>query len=224
MHVMVTLERLPLDGVCIALNPPGHASGVDHMVGVTAQRAALRRPRCGGFRSPTSTAGAAPYWPRHGVIRTAHDGQDDRPNVSALRDLLNGFLLQPLRSGRDIAAMAGNHVILGWLQVTAHPSGDGPPTAPDAPEASEITDTSMILSWGRSSGNVSVAMYEVVALIEDPEVIAVAWLRGRMARARRSGAARGPALILRSRRRGADPPRRSPLRCGTTRRCQAHAG
>lgn len=114
---MVILERLPLEGACIALNPPGHGPGVYDMMGVEGASGAIASTSLWStlWRVPV---GAFHGWrravvaPHRGVVRATRDGQQDRPTVSAVRDLLNGFLIRPLRSGRHIGAMAGNHVVV----------------------------------------------------------------------------------------------------------------
>ena len=61
-----------------------------------------------------------------------------------------------------------------WLTVTVHPGDDEAPTRPGGVGASEVTDTSLLVSWEPSTDNVYVALYEVVALGAAPEVVAAA--------------------------------------------------
>jgi murein DD-endopeptidase MepM/ murein hydrolase activator NlpD len=53
------------------------------------------------------------YAPLDGEVVAAHDGEPDRRRLVPWRDVPAGLLFAPIRHGRKVTAMAGNHVILG---------------------------------------------------------------------------------------------------------------
>lgn len=76
--------------------------------------------------------------------------------------------LQPSRTyGFSVRAMdaAGNSSRgNGTLRVTLPPGDNQPPTAPGRPAATELTGTSVTLTWSASRDNVYVGRYEVVSI------------------------------------------------------------
>lgn len=114
---MLTLDRLPLLGACVAFRPPGHPVHVLDVVGVDPARlrlADVRLWRAWGSMRVAHFEG----WGRTVVAPAAcsvvavHDGEPDRRTVSIVRDAPRVLLLGPLRSRRDLRLMAGNHVLL----------------------------------------------------------------------------------------------------------------
>lgn len=112
----------------MALRPPGHAPHVLDVIGLDAStlRAAdvplwhglgsLAVERFAGWGRPVTA-------PADGTVVSSHDGQPDRPRVSFLTGVPRILAINPLRNGKDLGAMAGNHVVVevdGGFVLLAH--------------------------------------------------------------------------------------------------------
>lgn len=114
---MLTFDRLPVVGPCMAFRPPGHASHVLDVIGLDQQR--LRPadvPLWRGFGSLAVERfagwGQGVVAPTDATVISAHDGEPDRSTVSFARDAPRVLAINPLRDGKNLGAMAGNHVVL----------------------------------------------------------------------------------------------------------------
>lgn len=134
---MITLERLPMEGACRALRPPGHAAHVYDLLGTgdTSWTNAVRSV----WRLPVE---ATQGWRRRvvapsvGTVHSLHDGEPDRPTVNLVRDAIASLVVKPLRHGRNLAAMAGNHVVIevdGGYVLLAHLRNGSVPVEPGQP-------------------------------------------------------------------------------------------
>lgn len=115
--LMLTFDRLPITGPCVAYRPPGHAPHVLDVAGVVGDRPRLADVSLwrglGSIRVERFEGwGRSVVAPSSAIVVTAHDGEPDRPTVSLLRDVPRVLVVGPLRAGRNIAAAAGNHVVL----------------------------------------------------------------------------------------------------------------
>ncbi|WP_203994609.1 M23 family metallopeptidase [Sphaerisporangium rufum] len=98
------------------------------MAGVTADRARLAPVSLwrglGSIRADRFAGwGRGVVAPAAGTVVAVHDGEPDRPAMSLLRDVPRVLLIGPLRAGRNLAAAAGNHVVLelsGGFVLLAH--------------------------------------------------------------------------------------------------------
>lgn len=101
------------------LNPPGHGRyafdlvGVDEVTGRATPHGygrlalgLLRARHLYGWGRPV----VAPF---DGEVVAAGDGERDRDRLIPPRDLPAGFLVRPLLFRGNLAAMAGNHVVVG---------------------------------------------------------------------------------------------------------------
>jgi murein DD-endopeptidase MepM/ murein hydrolase activator NlpD len=114
---MLTFTNLPVAGPCMAFRPPGHPQHVVDVIGLDEQR--LRPADSSLWRGMWSLAverfagwGRSVIVPIDATVIAAHDGEPDRLTVSFLRDAPRVLIVKPLRAGKDLAAMAGNHVLL----------------------------------------------------------------------------------------------------------------
>ncbi|WP_051298405.1 M23 family metallopeptidase [Arthrobacter castelli] len=125
---MLTFERLPVVGPCMAIRPPGHARHVVDVIGLNARRL---RPADVSLWRGMGSLGAERFagWgqgviaPTDATVLSAHDGEPDRPTVSFVRDVPKVLVISPLRAGKILSAMAGNHVVLevaGGFVLLAH--------------------------------------------------------------------------------------------------------
>ncbi|WP_329105184.1 fibronectin type III domain-containing protein [Micromonospora sp. NBC_01699] len=57
------------------------------------------------------------------------------------------------------------------FKLTMPPGDNQPPTAPSALTATRITDTSVTVSWGGSSDNIGVALYEVLSITPSGDTV-----------------------------------------------------
>ncbi|MFJ2033963.1 M23 family metallopeptidase [Streptosporangium sp. NPDC087985] len=101
------------------LNPPGHSRWAFDLLPLEPGSAAVAE---GGWwryltcrlRSSDVSGWARPVRsPLDGEVLVGHDGEPDRDRLVPWRDVPAGLLLRPLLLGKQIPAMAGNHVVLG---------------------------------------------------------------------------------------------------------------
>lgn len=138
---LLTFERLPVAGPCMAFRPPGHAQHVLDVIGLDEQRlrpadvslwrgmGSLRAERFTGWHRGVVA-------PTDAMVVSVHDGEPDRPSISFARDAPKVLVINPLRAGKNLGAMAGNHVVLevtGGFVLLAHlRRGSVVPTEGDA--------------------------------------------------------------------------------------------
>lgn len=125
---MLSFERLPIAGFCLAFRPPGHAQYVLDVIGLDKRR--LRSADVSLWRGIGSIAVERfAGWerdiiaPTDALVLSVHDGEPDRPTVSFVRDVPTVLVISPLLTGKDLGAMAGNHVVLevaGGFVLLAH--------------------------------------------------------------------------------------------------------
>lgn len=115
-------------GDWLVLNPPGHDRWAFDLVGVGPGGRILRSP---AWRVAAGLGRADQAWgwgrpvtaPFDGEVVTAHDAREDRRRLVPLLDVPASFLVRPLRHRDDVAAMAGNHVLVvsgGRCALLAH--------------------------------------------------------------------------------------------------------
>lgn len=108
----------PLSGQWLVLNPPGHTRWAFDMLALAPDTGCLARD---GWRRTLAGRlhvqdvygwGQTVRAPIQGEVVAVHDAEPDRQRLSVVRDVPAAFLIRPLRSRGDLAAMAGNHAVI----------------------------------------------------------------------------------------------------------------
>ena len=120
--------RFPLEGTWLVLNPPGHPRHAYDINALGPERRLLRVPwwkvALGRARARDLYGWGRPISsPVGGEVVTAVDGIRDRDRLNPIVDVPASMLVRPARAKGNLAALAGNHVIVafeGVFAVLAH--------------------------------------------------------------------------------------------------------
>lgn len=118
----------PLEGTWLALNPPGHPRHAYDISALGPDRRLLRVPRwkavLGRARAQDLYGWGRPISsPVSGEVAIAVDGVPDRERLNPIVDVPASMLVRPARAKGDLAALAGNHLVIafeGVFAVLAH--------------------------------------------------------------------------------------------------------
>ena len=111
--------EFPVTGDSLVVRPPGHGRWAFDVLPVDPDSGAVATGGWWRYLAGRLHAADVAGWgrqvrsPVNGPVVASHDGVPDRQRLLPWRDVPAGLLICPLLRGRDLAAMAGNHVVVG---------------------------------------------------------------------------------------------------------------
>lgn len=111
--------EFPVIGDSLVVRPPGHGRWAFDVLPVGPGSGSVAAGGWWRYLAGRLRAADVAGWgrqvrsPLDGRVVASHDGVPDRQRLLPWRDVPAGLLVRPLLRGRDLAAMAGNHIVVG---------------------------------------------------------------------------------------------------------------